>query len=426
MNKHIEAQRAKKLTAYNKAKEIVSKATDEDRELTDQEATDYKSYMGEIKAIDAEIERLTELEKIEKDMKEVAPITGRLAAEDDPRRGFQSFGEFALAVRSANPLNPERNNAVDERLFIGAAPTTFSNEGAGADGGFSIPPEFSNNVRGHMEGPDNFLDMTDDIPVQGNSMSFPTDETVPWGSDGVRAYWEGEGDQATQTKIKLGLATRRLKKLFALMPVTDELLNDATALAAWLSVKAGASIRYKANDALVNGDGVGKPLGILTASALKTVSKESAQSDLTVNATNVSKMYASMIPDGLSRAVWIVHHTVLPQLMLMSIANQPIWHADFRVAPGGSLLGRPVFISQCAKSLGTLGDIIFADWMKYSTIRKGLQSDMSMHLWFDYDISAFRVIFRIDGAPWLTSTVADANGSDTTSAFIALEERAGS
>jgi hypothetical protein len=46
-----------------------------------------------------------------------------------------------------------------------------------------------------------------------------------------------------------------------------------------------------------------------------------------------------------------------------------------------------------------------------------------MHLWFDYDITAFRFIFRLAGHPWLTAPIARRNGTNTLSAFVALAAR---
>ena len=48
----------------------------------------------------------------------------------------------------------------------------------------------------------------------------------------------------------LGLATLRLKKLMALVPTTDELLDDANALTTYLPQKVALSIRWKANESI--------------------------------------------------------------------------------------------------------------------------------------------------------------------------------
>jgi hypothetical protein len=63
--------------------------------------------------------------------------------EADPRRGFGSLGEFMQAVYQAD----KPGQSPDSRLLIGgigaAAPSNYSNEASGQDGGFLVPPQFS-------------------------------------------------------------------------------------------------------------------------------------------------------------------------------------------------------------------------------------------------------------------------------------------
>jgi hypothetical protein len=112
--------------------------------------------------------------------------------------------------------------SIDSRLLIGgigaAAPSNFSNEASGQDGGFLVPPQFSQEIFKLSLGEDSLLPLTDNVEISGNSMAFPKDETTPWGTNGIRAYWQGEAATALPTKPVLGLATLRLKKLMALVP----------------------------------------------------------------------------------------------------------------------------------------------------------------------------------------------------------------
>jgi hypothetical protein len=114
-------------------------------------------------------------------------------------------------------------------------------------------------------GEDSLLPLTDNVEISGNSMAFPKDETTPWGTDGIRAYWQGEAASAIATKPVLGLATLRLKKLMALVPTTDELLDDANALTSYLPDKMAHSIRWKTNESILFGAGNGVPVGASSA-----------------------------------------------------------------------------------------------------------------------------------------------------------------
>jgi hypothetical protein len=70
-----------------------------------------------------------------------------------------------------------------------------------------------------------------------------------------------------------------------------------------------------------------------------------------------------------------------------------------QVSPYGTLLGRPVIVSQHANTFSSAGDVLLADLSYYQTITKagGMQTATSMHLYFDADLTAFRTTFRMDG-----------------------------
>ncbi len=404
-----------------------------DTDLSAEDQAKYDELKAEVSTIKGQMEREQELINMESTVAVVNQNTAAVentvtitGGEDrlvhDPKRGFAHYGEFCMAVHAAGKPGAH----VDDRLLIGAAPTTYGNEGAGADGAFAIPPQFSSNIRDLATEEDAILPMTDNDPISGNSMAYPTDETTAWGTDGIRAYWEGEADQATQTKPKLGLKTLRLRKLIALVPMTDELMSDAPALGSHLTKKTGESIRFKTNDSFFVGDGSGTPLGIANAGSLVTQAKETSQTADTINATNLAKMYARQLNP--TRAVWHLNPDAFPQLPLLTISNQPVWTAPgngFTNAPGGLLLGRPVFFNESCTTVGDLGDIYFADWMGYKTITKqgGIDFATSIHLYFDYDVQAFRAIFRVDGAPSLAAAVSPKNGATTRSCFVTLAAR---
>ena len=94
-------------------------------------------------------------------------------------------------------------------------------------------------------------------------------------------------------------------------------------------------------------------------------------------------------------------------------------------APAGTLLGRPIVVSQHCDTVGDVGDIAFVDWRMYRTITKraGIETATSMHLYFDYGATAFRATFRVDGQPKIASAIAPAKGSNQLSPFVFLAAR---
>lgn len=378
------------------------------------------------KSSDADIEHLVKqaLARMSKSThKNVVISGGETRVDDRTTSGFKAMGEFALAVHKASAPG----GSIDARLQT-KAPTTFASEGAGGSGGFMVPQEWSDQLWDVVLGEESLLSRTNQIPTSRNSLSLPVSESTPWGNGGVQAYWADEGDQITQSRPQFEHRNLRLHKLAALVPASDELLDDATALDAFVGREAARAIRYKADDAIVNGDGVGKPLGVLHSDALVTVTEEVSQAADTLVGENVVKMYARMPAPNVNNAVWLINQDVLPQLLSMTLGDQLVYMPPNGIgdAPFGTLLGRPVILSQHANGLGNEGDILFVDFSQYLALIKadGMQSSSSIHLWFDYDVTAFRFTFRLAGQPWLSSPITPDNGSDTLSPFVTLAERA--
>ncbi|MEY2656168.1 MAG: hypothetical protein RLZZ524_3196 [Pseudomonadota bacterium] len=340
---------------------------------------------------------------------------------DDPKRGFTSYGEFcADVVRAAT------GKETSERLVRAA--TTYGNEASGPDGGYAVPPQFAGEIASVAYAEDSLLSLCDNTPVAGNTMTFPKDETTPWGSTGITAAWEGEANQSTPKKPALGESQLKLRKLKVLVAASEELLADAAAMSAYITRKCGEAVEWKVNDAVINGTGAGMPLGVMVAASTVSQAKETSQTAATINAANVSKMYGRVIKGPGANLAWIVHPDAINQVMQLTIGDQPIWtppSEGFKSAPNGFLLGRPILESDACQTLGTVGDIILGNFNGYRAITKagGAEFAQSMHLWFDQDLMAFRLIFRMDGQPALATAVSPKNGSSTRSHFATLATR---
>lgn len=355
----------------------------------------------------------------------------------DRKCGFHDFGEFANAVARANN---RVDGTVDPRLrSIQNAPTTYGNESTGADGGFLVPPDFRTAIMEKVEAESGLYGRADNMTSSSNSITFPKDDTTPWQTTGgIQVYWEGEGNQLSQSKPEFGEETIKLNKLTALVPVTEELLDDASSLNGYLSRKVPEKMDFAINLAMIQGTGAGKPLGILNSDCLISVAKDTTTSPVqaadTLRYRNIVNMWHRMYAPCRSNSVWLMNQDVEEQLQFMEFPTNtgatavPVYlpPGGLSQAPYGTLLGRPIVPTQACNTLGDQGDIILADLSRYMTVIKtgGIRSDVSIHLWFDYDMTAFRFIFRIGGQPWWSSAISPRDGSTTYSCFVTLDERA--
>lgn len=462
--KTIEQLKARLAELHETGKAIQAKADAENRDLSPEEITEAESITAEFESVEADISRRERLEAqetrltasagrvvppapinqgTEPESTAVVPRNGQAkpgnfrTLEDRQRWGFKTFGEFCSTVKDA-ALNP---SAWDQRL-TNAAVTTYGSEGVGADGGFAVPPEWRSQIMDLVMGEDALLSKTDQQVASSNSITFPVDETTAWQTTGgILAYWDSEASTMTQSKPLLKDVTIKLGRVTCLVPVTEELLEDAPAMGNYVATKAGEKISFKINDAIVNGTGVGQPLGILNAPATVSVAKETSQTATTFKAENAVKMMARLPSASFSRAVWLINQDVLPEILKAGFAiTTPSGTAagagalylapgqlsgGLQAAPYGLLLGRPIVVTEACATLGTVGDVILADLSKYLTVTKsgGVRSDVSMHLWFDQNTTAFRFVMRMNGQPWLSAPITRKNGTNTLSHFVTAATR---
>lgn len=428
------------LVALNdEEKKLLASAKKEGRFFNDAERKRLEEITNEFDETEAELERLKMIEardaKLGKPEARVtqpeptnefpddAQIEGGLRAGATPGKfGFRNMGEWAKAIKSA------AFGSIDDRLVNAA--TTFGSEGTNADGGFAVPPDFRQEIQKKLEAEESLLPLTDEQRSMSNKITFPMDNTTPHQtSGGIQAYWEDEAATMTQSKPALGQIEVPLKKIQALVPLTDELMEDAPALARYLPGKVADKLASKFNDAIVNGNGVGRPLGLMNSPSKVSVAKESGQAAATVVFANLAKMWSRLHPSCRGSAVWLINQDVEPQLLSLVApgSNSPAY-----LPPGGlsgsqysTLFGRRVIPVETCETVGTEGDIVVAGMKHYLTVQKtaGVRQDISIHAYFDQGITAFRFITRLGGQSWWSSAVTRQKGSNTLTNVVSLAVR---
>ena len=187
---------------------------------------------------------------------------------------------------------------------------------------------------------------------------------------------------------------------------------------------------FKVDDAILNGNGAGQPLGILNSDSLVVVSKESGQTAGTIVVENIVKMWSRCWGRSRQNAAWFINQEIEPQLYTLRLMTGdngvPVYMPANGLAdkPYSTLFGRPVIPLEQCSALGTKGDIILADLSQYLLIDKGgISAASSIHVRFLYDESVFRFIYRVDGQPVWNKPLQPYKGSGTLSPFVALADR---
>jgi HK97 family phage major capsid protein len=361
---------------------------------------------------------------------EIGDKTTNVIVGEDQSLKFHGLGEQLHAIFKA-----ATGQGVDQRLTKAA---TGMNEGIDSQGGFLLQPEV---VAGIMNRANEIGQITSrcrkmTIGGQANTMVFNAiDETSRasnrWG--GIIGYWVAEAGTKTPSHPKFRQMTLTLKKVIGAFYATDELLADVPALESLCMGGFSEEISFQVEDAIFNGNGVGKPLGITNSNCLVTVAKETApaQAADTVLSENIFKMWSRLYAKSRANAVWLINQDIEPQLFgmykMVGVSGVPVYlpAGGLSQAPYGTLLGRPVIPVEYCATLGDKNDIVLADFSQYVLADKGgVQSASSIHVAFLTDESVFRLVYRCDGQPLWSSALTPYKGSNTLSPFVTLAERA--
>lgn len=399
--------------------------------LTDESRARHDAIKAEILQIDGDLARYEA--HFESERRVPASPAARVtpAVEQDPLRGFVSAGDFARAVRLA--CHPSAAGRVDPRLLalqqpeIVAAPSSYHQEGHSSEG-YMVPPAIRDGVMEIVFDGNDLLGLVFREETDRNAVNWARDETTPWGATGIQAKWRAEASAMTPSKLVTDPSQLRIHELYAFASATEEELEDAPLTNSRLVRGAGRAIQWKASNALMRGTGAGQPLGWLNSPCLITQTKEGGQTAATIVAKNITKMYARALDQPGARWGWLGNRDIVPQLIDLKIGNEPSWtgqNAGLREAPAGVLMGIPIRFTEHCSTLGTVGDLQLVDFSGYYALVRagGVRFASSIHLYFDYNVSAFRWTFRLGGQPFLSAAVSPANGSNTKSSFITIETR---
>jgi len=351
----------------------------------------------------------------------------------DENGKFRSLGDQIQAVIRADSPGGMRdarlNDIIEERAATGLGASI------GSDGGFLLQETFESQIVDSVFETGLLGKLCWQVPMtKGPTLKMPgIDETSRvtgsrWG--GVRGYWADEASEATASKPKFRQIELNAHKSICLIYLTDELIEDANALEAYVRKVCAAELAFMMDDGIINGTGAGQPLGILNAGCTVEVAKETSQANYSIQFENVTKMWSRLIPAAKKNCVWIVNSDTIPQLTQMSVDGSGASPAYLPAGglsqlPYGTMMGKQVIECEQCSTIGDAGDIILAAFDPGYIIsqRGGLRSDLSIHVNFLYDESVLRVVLRYDGQPLLRSAITPYKGTNTLSHFVTVADR---
>lgn len=409
---------------------ILKEAETEKRALTDEE-----------RAKSAELQK--DLEKIEASIHEwqltapaiaVADGQGRVVRRQEGAPGASAkyadlFG--AVAQDESFPDLATFFEAVASGRHHPALRAAMS-EGVGSEGGFLVPTEYSAEAfdvsletevvrpRARVYG------MKSDVrKIAG----FTMDGEAGVGPYGFAASWVAEGGGFTPVTPLVREVDLYARKCGIYLQASNELAADGLSFGQQLSGVLTKALGWALDEAFLNGNGAGKPIGCTVAPCTVVVGKETGQAADTFEAQNALKMYSRLLPGSHRTAVWVVHPSVIPELYTMTVPSGTAGTLlglvpSYFDAGRMTLLGLPIVVSEKMQSIGDQGDVGLFDFTYYAIgMRREISVDESQHVGFANDLASFRAIARVDGKPLLSQAYQPTNGTDTLSPFVVLEAR---
>jgi HK97 family phage major capsid protein len=340
---------------------------------------------------------------------------------------FDTADEFFRAIWH---LNGDKGVAAKVAEFRNAASSVSF-----ADGGALVPEAFRARLLEVAVEMGVVRSRATVVPMETARVQFPSIDVSSQASSlygGMIAYWGEESGALTDAAPKFGRIDLDARYLTGLSVVPNQLLQDSPiSFSALIERLWPRVLAFEEDDAFITGTGVDQPLGFLGADnpAAVTQTKEVGQTASTIVFENVVKMYSRLFPASLANAVWLCAPDVFPELWTMAVSvgtgGSPVMVANAVPGPPFSLLGLPVIRSEKMPALGQRGCLALADLSYYLVGDRQEMTAASSTDWkFGNNQTAYRIIQRVDGRPWILSAITPRNGGPTLSPFVELEATA--
>lgn len=424
METTLREKAAEKVTAM---KALIGLAKAEGRGLSDDEKVKFDRLKTERESLEALAAQEDEVAKLEATLD--APqgtVAGRGAAiiragGPEPKREFESLGEFLVAAKTAS-----LGGRVDQRLVYResglAAEQSF---GEAAKGGFAVPQVFLPGVRkvdpfGAVIRPRATL-VNGDAGAPDAEVSYPllNQGAAKGMQGGLSMAFVAEGATISESDAALKEGTLKPHEAAGIVTMSNKVMRNFAAISALLEQLFREALETLEEQKFLSGTGVGMPLGILNSGALKTVNR-AVGSQIAI--ADVRKMVKGV--RAAPGVVWMASRDAYDQIAALENANgSSAFHERLSEAVPDMLSGFPIFWSTRNPVLGSKGDLILADFSKY-LIRDGLAPTVafSEHSQFAKAKTQMRVIASFDGKPELDAPLPyEADSSKTYSPFVALD-----
>ncbi len=366
----------KRAKVWEGAKAFVESHAKENGTLSAEDNAAYLKMEKEIEDLTAAIDRQQRAERMEQELNKPmnSPLTGKPSGSGT---GNGKIGRSSDEYKAA---------------MLGAFRSNFRNvsnvlqEGVDADGGYLVPEEYDRRL----------IDVLDDENIMrtlGTKITTSGQHKINIAATKPAASWIEEGGALTFGDATFSQIFLDAYKLHVAIKVTEELLYDnAFNLENYIVTQFGRALANAEEDAFLNGDGKGKPIGLFAATGGGTVADTltaAVKSD-----DLISLVYALKRPYR-RKASFILNDQTLASLRKLKDNNGAyIWQPSYQAGEPDKLLGYTVHTSAYAPA----DAIAFGDYSYYNIGDRGTRSFAELkELFAGNGMVGFVAKERVDG-----------------------------
>lgn len=420
MSARLKALREAQGATHDKMDALLTKASEEKRDLTSEEQTAFDDLHKEFEAGKKAIEREEKVEAIKASLAKpvntpgnapkTAPAMPR-AARYAKLKSFKGATAEEDAYKSGMFLRAaffKDEKAAEWCRENGVVVQKAAGETVGSTGGYLVPMEFNQAIIDLREEYGTFRKSCRLIPMGSDSM------TIPRRAGGLTAYFPGENGEITASDKSWEQVQLNAKKLAALSRLSTELAEDAIiSIADDLASEMAYAFAQKEDDCGWNGTGTSTYGGIIgvrtkiidgthTASVVDGVSGHDTFAE--IDATDLANVMAKLPKYAEKNAKWYcsqVAWALVFQRLIAAAGGNSI--GDLTGGkPARSYLGYPVVIDQslptATSDISDTAMLFFGDLALAATMgeRRGITVKTSGERYFEFDQIGVQATERVD------------------------------
>ncbi len=372
----------KRAVAWQAAKDFVNNHRNENGLMEAADRETYDKMEKEISDYTREIERMQREEAMDRELsKPVAtPIVEKpKVMEDEEPVSFRARKEYKDAMISALRSNFRNVSNVLQ-------------EGVDADGGYLVPEELDRKLVEKLNEENIFRGFADIITTGG-------ERKINIADGDPAASWIEEGGALVFSDAKFKQITLDAHKLHVAIKVTEELLYDNVFnLESYIVKKFAQALSNAEEDAFLNGNGTGKPVGIFDATDGGTIAE--VLNTASIKTDDLLNLIYDLKRPYRKKARFIMNDKTIGAIRKLKDNNGAyLWQPSVQAGEPDKILGYPVHTSAfCPQMEAGKPFIAFGDFSYYKIGDRGTRSFAELkELFAGNGMVAFVAKERVDG-----------------------------